>query len=140
MLIGGRVLQGTAMAIQALAIGIIANYWRGEARRRAMSMIVLAMGLGAVIAYLLSGLIWRTGGTWRTMFWILTGASAIDIFLTIAFIKETKRSKGVRVDYVGCVGLVVWSACWCCCPSARPTPGDGAAPRCSACCCRGSRC
>jgi len=110
VLIAGRLLQGTAMAIQALAIGIITNYWRGEARRRAMSMIVLAMGLGAVIAYLLSGLIWRTGGTWRSLFWILMAASAIDVFLTVAFIKETKRSKGVRVDYVGCVGLVVWSA------------------------------
>jgi MFS family permease len=110
LLIAGRVLQGTAMAIQALAIGIIANYWRGEARRRAMSMIVLAMGLGALIAYLLSGLIWRTGGTWRTLFWILIAASAIDVFLTLAFIKETKRSKGVRVDYLGCVGLVAWSA------------------------------
>ena len=110
LLIAGRVLQGTAMAIQALAIGIITNYWRGEARRRAMSMIVLAMGLGALIAYLLSGLIWRTGGTWRTLFWILVVASAIDVFLTVAFIKETKRSKSVRVDYVGCLGLVVWSA------------------------------
>jgi MFS family permease len=110
LLIAGRVLQGTAMAIQALAIGIITNYWRGEARRRAMSMIVLAMGLGALIAYLLSGLIWKTGGTWRTLFWILIAASAIDVFLTVVFIKETKRSKGLRVDYVGCVGLVVWSA------------------------------
>jgi MFS family permease len=109
VLIGGRVLQGTAMAIQAIAIGIIANYWRGEAMRRAMSMIVFSMALGAVIAYLLSGLIWWSGGTWRTLFWILTAASALAILLTVAFIKETRRTKGVRVDYVGCVGLVVWS-------------------------------
>jgi MFS family permease len=109
VLVVGRVLQGTAMAIQALAIGIITNYWRGEAMRRAMSMIVMAMGLGAVIAYLLSGLIWRAGGTWRTLFWILTGASVLGLVLTVMFIKETKRSTGVRVDYVGCVGLVLWS-------------------------------
>jgi MFS family permease len=109
LLIVGRVIQGTAMAIQALAIGIIASYWRGEAMRRAVSMIVLAMALGAVIAYLLSGLIWRTGGTWRTLFWMLTAASALDLLLTLAFIKETRRSKGVRIDYVGCVGLVVWA-------------------------------
>jgi MFS family permease len=109
VLIGGRVLQGASMAAQALAIGIITNYWRGEAMRRAMSMIVLAMGLGAVIAYLLSGLIWKTGGTWRTMFWILTAAGVLAVILTLLFIKETKRSSGVRVDYVGCAGLVVWS-------------------------------
>lgn len=110
LLIVGRILQGAAMAVQALSIGIIASYWRGDAMRRGMSMIVLAMGLGAVIAYLLSGLIWKTGGTWRTLFWVLTAASALDIFLTRAFIKETRRSKGVRVDYVGCVGLVVWAS------------------------------
>jgi MFS family permease len=109
LLVAGRVIQGGAMAVQALAIGIIANYWRGEPMRRAMSMIVLAMGLGAVVAYLLSGLIWKTGGDWRTLFWILVGATAIDLLLTLAFIKETKRTREVRADYAGCVGLVTWA-------------------------------
>ncbi len=109
LLIAGRFIQGVAMATQALSIGVIANYWRGEAMRRAMSMIVLAMGLGAVLAYLLSGLIWRSGGDWRTLFWLLAGASLLDVLLTFVFIKETKRTKGVRVDYVGCIGLVAWS-------------------------------
>ncbi len=109
MLITGRVIQGVSMAIQALSIGIVANFWRGEAMRRAMSMIVLAMGLGAVLAYLLSGLIWRTGGDWRTLFWILTAAAALDLILTFGFIKETPRAKGVRIDYAGCVGLVAWT-------------------------------
>ena len=109
VLVTARVIQGVSLAVQALSVGIVANYWRGENLRRAMSMIVLAMGLGAVIAYLLSGLIWRSGGDWRTMFWILTAASAIDLVLTVVFIKETKRFKGVRVDYAGCFGLVIWS-------------------------------
>jgi MFS family permease len=109
LLVAGRVIQGGAMAVQALAIGIIANYWRGEPMRRAMSMIVLAMGLGAVVAYLLSGLIWKTGGDWRTLFWILVGTTAIDLLLTLAFIKETKRTREVRADYAGCVGLVTWA-------------------------------
>jgi len=109
LLVVGRIIQGGAMAMQALAIGIITSYWRGEAMRRAMSMIVLAMGLGAATAYLLSGLIWKTGGNWRTLFWILVGASAIDLFLTLGYIRETKRIKGVLADYVGCVGLVAWA-------------------------------
>lgn len=108
-LVAGRIIQGAAMAVQALAIGIIANYWRGEPMRQAMSMIVLAMGLGAVVAYLLSGLTWKTGGDWRTLFWIVVGATAIDLLLTLAFIKETKRTKEVRADYAGCVGLVTWA-------------------------------
>ncbi len=108
VLIAGRVLQGVGMAIQALAIGIIANYWRGDAMRRAISMIVLAIGLGAVTAYLASGFIWRAGGDWRTMFWILSGAIAIDLILTFILIKETKRTR-VPIDFLGCIGLVVWA-------------------------------
>jgi len=79
VLIAGRVLQGESMAIQALAIGIITNYWRGEARRRALSMIVLAMGLGAVSAYLLLGMLFGLAGfglafahgsLWLTLLWL----------------------------------------------------------------------
>ena len=110
VLIAGRILQGVCMATQAIAIGIIAHNWRGEAMRRAMSMMILAIGLGAVIAYVLSGLIWRSGGTWRTMFWILFAGSALDILLIVSLVKETWRARGVRVDYVGCLGLVLWSA------------------------------
>jgi MFS family permease len=109
LLIAGRVIQGVSMAIQALSIGIVASFWRGAAMRRAMSMIVLAMGLGAVVAYLLSGLLWRAGGDWRTLFWIITVAAAVDLGLTFAFIKETRPGKGVRVDYLGCIGLVAWT-------------------------------
>jgi MFS family permease len=110
VLIGGRILQGTCMATQALAIGIIAHNWRGEALHKALSMMVLAIGLGAVIAYVLSGLIWRSGGTWRTMFWVLVAGSALDIFLVVSFVRETPRAREVRVDYLGCIGLVLWSA------------------------------
>jgi MFS family permease len=109
MLIAGRVIQGVSMGVQALSIGIIANFWRGRAMHRAMSMIVLSMGIGAVIAYLMSGLIWRSGGNWRTLFWVVTVATALDLLLAFAFVKETRRITGVRVDYVGCVGLVAWT-------------------------------
>ena len=40
---------------------------------------------------------------------MLAAASLIDVVLTLVFIKETNRTKGVRVDYVGCVGLVAWT-------------------------------
>ena len=109
VLIAGRVLQGVGMAIQALAIGIVANYWRGDAMRRAISMIVLSIGLGAVTAYLASGFIWRAGGDWRTMFWILSGAIAIDLLLTAMLIRETKRIRDVPIDFLGCIGLVAWA-------------------------------
>lgn len=109
LLVAGRVVQGAAMATQALAIGIVAHLWRGEAARKAMSMIVLAMALGAVVGYLSSGVIWKVGGNWRTIFWALAAASALDLVLSGLFLKETPRKHGVRVDYAGCMGLVAWA-------------------------------
>lgn len=109
LLVVGRVVQGGAMATQALAIGIIAHLWRGEAARRAMSMIVLAMALGAVVGYLCGGVIWKAGGNWRSIFWALAAASALDLVLTGVFVAETPKKRGLRVDYPGCIGLVVWT-------------------------------
>jgi MFS family permease len=91
VLIAGRV-PGRRQAIQALAMGFYHKVTgRERPRRRAMSMIVSAMGLGAVIGYLLGGVIWKTAaigalcsGSWLT-------ASALDLILTFACIKETKR-------------------------------------------------
>ena len=55
VLVVARVIQGVGMATQALSIGIIATYWRGEGMRRAMSMIIVAIGLGAVVGFLWVG-------------------------------------------------------------------------------------
>ena len=109
LLIAARAVQGVGMAAQALSFGIVANYWRGEAMRRAISLIVLSMGLGAVVGFLLSGFVWRGGGDWRTVFWVLCIGGAVDLLLTAKFLKETKRVSGVPIDYAGCVGLVAWS-------------------------------
>lgn len=110
LLIVARAIQGVGMATQALSIGIIANHWRGDSMRRAISLIILSIGLGAVIGFLLGGFIWRGGGDWRTVFWILSGATALPLFLTVTLLKESKRVARVPIDYVGCVGVVVWSA------------------------------
>jgi len=108
VLIGARVLQGSVMAMNAISAGVVAVSWRGAAMRKAMSMVVFAIGAGAVLAYVLSGIIWQTGGSWRILFWILAAAAAISLVMTVFFIKETPRSK-TKVDFVGCLGLVAWA-------------------------------
>lgn len=109
VLIAGRALQGIGLALHALAVGIVAAYWRGARLRRALSLIVVAMGTGAALGYLLSGLVWRAGGNWRTLFWIVFAGTAIDLILTFTLIKETKRVRGVPIDYPGCIGFVAWA-------------------------------
>ncbi len=110
LLVVARAIQGVSMAIQALSIGIIANHWRGDSMRRAISLIILSLGLGAVVGFLLGGFIWRGGGDWRTVFWVLCGATAVALFLTVTVLKESKRVVGVPIDYVGCAGVIGWSA------------------------------
>jgi MFS family permease len=109
MLIAARAVQGVGVASQSIAFGIAAAYWRGEQRRRAMSMIILAMGAGAVVGYLMSGLIWKAGGDWRALFWVLLAAAGLNIVLALAFLRETPRSRGVAIDFVGCVGFIAWA-------------------------------
>ncbi len=109
LLIVGRAIQGVGMASIALGMGIIATSWRGEGMRRALSMNVLAMGVGATVGYLAGGLVWQVGGDWRTLFWLLGGGTAVDLILTLVCIKETERTKGVSIDYLGCIGLVAWA-------------------------------
>jgi MFS family permease len=109
VLIVGRAFQGIGLALHALAVGIVAAYWRGDRLRRALSLIVVAMGAGAALGYLLSGLVWRAGGDWRTLFWIVFAGTGLDLILTFTLIKETKRVRGVSIDYPGCVGFVAWA-------------------------------
>jgi len=58
---------------------------------------------------MLGGFIWKGGGDWHTMFWVVVGLAALALVLILSFVRETKRMKGVPIDFVGVVGLLAWS-------------------------------
>lgn len=108
-LVIGRGIQGIGLACQALAIGIITRHWAAADMRKALSSAVAATGAGTIAGYLMGGVIWKTGGDWRTEFWLMIGATALALLLTLTVVKETKRVRGARVDFVGAVGLLAWA-------------------------------
>lgn len=108
-LIIGRGIQGMGMGGIALCMGIAATFWSGQKMRRAIATIMTSIGIGAIVGYMLGGFIWKGGGSWHTMFWAVVGLSAVTLVLLITSVKETKRMKGVPIDFVGVVGLLAWS-------------------------------
>jgi MFS family permease len=109
VLIVGRGVQGVGMGALALCMGIVATFWSGQKMRRAIGVLMTSVGIGAVVGYMLGGFIWKAGGDWRTLFWAVVGISAVTLVLLFTTVKETKRIKGVPIDYVGVIGLLVWS-------------------------------
>ena len=108
-LIIGRGIQGLGVGSITLCIGIVATFWSGQKMRRAIGTLVACSGIGAVAGYMLGGFIWKGGGDWHTMFWVVVGLAALALVLILAFVKETKRMKGVPIDFVGVVGLLAWA-------------------------------
>ena len=108
-LIIGRGIQGIGMGSLSLLIGIVATFWSGQKMRRAIGTLMTSVGIGAIAGYMLGGFIWKGGGDWHTMFWVVVGLSALALVLILSFVKETKRMKGVPIDFVGVVGLLAWS-------------------------------
>jgi len=108
-LIIGRGIQGVGMGSLSLCIGIVATFWSGQKMRRAIGTLMTSVGIGAIAGYMLGGFIWKGGGDWHTMFWVVVGLSALALVLILSFVKETKRMKGVPIDFVGVVGLLAWS-------------------------------
>ena len=108
-LIIGRGIQGIGMGSLSLLIGIVATFWSGQKMRRAIGTLMTSVGIGAIVGYMLGGFIWKGGGDWHTMFWVVVGLSALALVLILSLVKETKRMKGVPIDFVGVVGLLAWS-------------------------------
>ena len=108
-LIIGRGIQGIGMGSLSLLIGIVATFWSGQKMRRAIGTLMTSVGIGAIAGYMLGGFIWKGGGDWHTMFWVVVGLSALALVLIFSLVKETKRMKGVPIDFVGVVGLLAWS-------------------------------
>lgn len=109
-LIIGRGIQGIGMGSLSLCVGIVANFWSGQKMRRAIGTVMTSVGVGALVGYLLGGFIWKSGGDWRTMFWVIVGLAALALVLIVLFVKETKRIRGVPIDYLGAAGLLAWTA------------------------------
>jgi len=129
LLIAVRFIQGAAGAA-GIVVGraVVADLFAGKAAAAYFSAIATINGLAPILAPVIGGQVLQVG-TWRTVFWVLTGIGVVLLVLSAVVVKETlppeRRSSGgfggtVRAfrtllndrGYLGCVlaGAMVTAA------------------------------
>lgn len=110
LLMAGRALLGMSAALP-LAYAILRSRGTSERRTtRGVSAITLASGFGVATAYLLSGLIIQADGDVRTVFWVMTALSAVNVLAAWFILPDAPARSTEPVDWIGalgvCIGLV----------------------------------
>jgi DHA1 family bicyclomycin/chloramphenicol resistance-like MFS transporter len=129
LLIAVRFVQGAAGAA-GIVVGraVVADLFAGKAAAAYFSAIATINGLAPILAPVIGGQVLQVG-TWRTVFWVLTGIGVVLLVLSAVVIRETlpteRRSSGGFAGtlhafrtllsdrgYVGCVlaGAMVTAA------------------------------
>lgn len=98
LLITLRLLQGAAGAAGiVLCRAIVADRFTGKAAAAYFSTIAAINGLAPILAPVFGAQVLRVG-TWRTVFWVLTGIGVLLVALTLLFVRESlpvqRRSAG----------------------------------------------
>ena len=89
LLIVLRLLQGVAGAAGiVLCRAIVADRFTGKAAAAYFSTIAAINGLAPILAPVIGAQVLRVG-TWRTVFWVLTGIGIVFLVLALAFIRES---------------------------------------------------
>ena len=89
LLIVLRLLQGAAGAAGiVLCRAIVADRFTGKAAASYFSTIAAINGLAPIMAPVFGAQVLRFG-TWRTVFWVLTGVGVVLIVLTVLLVKES---------------------------------------------------
>jgi DHA1 family bicyclomycin/chloramphenicol resistance-like MFS transporter len=89
LLIVLRLLQGGAGAAGiVLCRAIVADRFTGKAAAAYFSTIAAINGLAPIMAPVFGAQILRIG-TWRTVFWVLTGIGVVLVALTVLFVRES---------------------------------------------------
>ncbi len=89
LLIVLRLLQGMAGAAGiVLCRAIVADRFTGKAAAAYFSTIAAINGLAPILAPVIGAQVLRVG-TWRTVFWVLTGIGIVLLALALVFIRES---------------------------------------------------
>lgn len=103
ILVIARAVQGLgAAASPAAGRAVIRDRWKGDAAARAMSFVIMVMGVAPLIAPMVGGQVLEYFG-WRAIFWLLTAFAAVALALVAFRLPETngpERRGGVRMAAV----------------------------------------
>ena len=100
-IVGFRLLQGMfGAALVPLAQSILLDIYTPEERGSAMAVFGVSIMVGPVLGPVIGG--WLTDNiSWRWVFYINVGIGAVAFAGISAFVVETKRDLGARLDWTG---------------------------------------
>ena len=104
-IVGFRLLQGMfGAALVPLGQAILLDIYTPEERGSAMAVYGVSIMVGPVLGPVIGG--WLTDNiSWRWVFYINLGIGAVAFLGISAFVNETRRDLGARLDWMGFASL-----------------------------------
>jgi MFS family permease len=105
-LVIGRSLVGFTGS-QGLMLAILRDRTPLRTQRRGIGMIAGIQGIGVSISFIIGGVFVAAHASWNSVFWFLSGVSALALLATIFFLPESINRARVKLDWIGVIGLAV---------------------------------
>lgn len=105
-LIGGRALQGSALAVIPLGISIIRDELPAERVLPSIALMSSTLGIGAAIGLPVAALVVENFD-WHTMFWASAALGLLDVLLVLWIVPESRLRTEGRFDVSGTLGLAM---------------------------------
>ncbi|WP_234401617.1 MFS transporter [Thermobifida halotolerans] len=109
-LVMGRTLQGIALAVVPLGIGVLRDVLPPERVAFSAALMSTTLGLGAALGVPLTSLIARYAD-WHAVFWMSGGLGLLCFALVFAFVPRS-AARGGRFDALGTLGLTAVLVCF----------------------------
>jgi MFS family permease len=110
VLLTARCLQGAALGVLPLSIGLVRDVAPRERVSSGVGLISSSLGIGGSVGPPLTGAI-AEYATWRVLFVFVAAGSVALIGLVLGFIPESSSRTGGRFDVVGSLGLAAALLC-----------------------------
>ncbi len=102
LLVAMRFVQGFGGGVAAtVARAVLIDVARGQRLAKVMSLMMALVGLAPVVAPVIGGAVLTLGGSWRVIFWVLTGFGVLMVATAIALVPETLPSQRRHAGGIG---------------------------------------
>ncbi|MEH0938443.1 MFS transporter [Micromonospora psammae] len=106
LMVVGRGLQGCAIGVVPLALGLFRDQLPPQRMGGAIAVLTATLGLGGAAGIPLAGLV-AQHFDWHVLFWGAAGLGLLCALLTALLVPESPQRTEGRFDVVGAIGLTV---------------------------------